>query len=266
MKREKQLSGRRIGAVILCCALLLGGCGRQEKEAAPEAEAAEEADGQTASGESTGKEGAAAQEGTDSPDGSGEDAGTGDGESFGGQETSADGQSSPAQAGQGAVVIEMGPDKKVWAEGSMVCTLRGFTLYDSPEQASIDETSLRTEDAGSYMDMPDGSRSRFLLVQAELDNLDYPGDEDGSLNVSMFTIVPAQAQEMDWWGCSYPVYVSDGGKGETDYYHVPVNMGESRTITLGFYVPVKDGQELRTRCRVGLYGNPDDEYMYQIPE
>lgn len=184
MKREKQLSGRRIGAVILCCALLLGGCGRQEKEAAPEAEAAEEADGQTASGESTGKEGAAAQEGT-----------------------------------------------------------------DSPEQASIDETSLRTEDAGSYMDMPDGSRSRFLLVQAELDNLDYPGDEDGSLNVSMFTIVPAQAQEMDWWGCSYPVYVSDGGKGETDYYHVPVNMGESRTITLGFYVPVKDGQELRTRCR-----------------
>ena len=42
-------------------------------------------------------------------------------------------------------------------------------------------------------------------------------------------------------------------------------MGQTRTIVLGYYVPVKDEAELRSRCRVGLYGNHDDEYMYEIP-
>ncbi len=251
--------GGKAAAVLLCGVLLLGGCGRKESEPGQDASAGAKAAAQSGSEPEQDAEEKTAQEqaamdsaGTDADNSAGEDL-TASPDAQGTQE-------------QGAVVIEIGPDKRIWGEGSLVCTLRDFKLCDSPADVSVEEDELMTVDAESYMEMPDGSRSKFLLVQAEINNLDYPGDnEDGTLNVSMFTIVPAQSGQTQGWECSYPVYVPDGGKGETDFYHVETQMGQTRTIVLGYYVPVKDEAELRSRCRVGLYGNHDDEYMYEIP-
>lgn len=166
------------------------------------------------------------------------------------------------EKGDGAVVIEAGPDKKIYEAGSVTYTLYDFKLYESPEEAGIDPNEMLTIDAKYYMD-----RSIFLTVQADLRNIDYTGgDKEGEINVSQFTIAPNQQDETLQWEGSYPVYLSEHGTEETDYYHVYVKPGEVKTVTLGFYVPVKDAGELRSRCKISLYGSYDEGYVYEIPK
>lgn len=95
----------------------------------------------------------------------------------------------------GAVVIEAGPDKKIYEAGSVTYTLYDFRLYESPEEAGIDPDEMLTIDAKYYMD-----RSIFLIVQADLRNIDYTGnDKEGEINVSRFTIAPNQQDETLQW-------------------------------------------------------------------
>lgn len=165
-------------------------------------------------------------------------------------------------AQNGSIVIEIGPDKAVWGEGSMTCTLHDFQVFDSPKDASVSEDEMYTLDAERYAD-----QSIFLLMQADFQDQGYVSHEtDGTVNVSMFTIEPETPVEGVDWSCSYPVYLSDAGTGPTNYYHVAVNEGETRTVTIGFYVPVKDAEELRTQCRIVLSGCHDEGYVYEIPE
>lgn len=42
--------------------------------------------------------------------------------------------------------------------------------------------------------------------------------------------------------------------------------GETKTVTIGFYVPVKDSTELRSQCKISLYGLYEEGYLYDIPE
>ena len=165
-------------------------------------------------------------------------------------------------AQNGSIVIEIGPDKAVWGEGSMTCTLHDFQVFDSPKDASVSEDEMYTLDAERYAD-----QSIFLLMQADFQDQGYVSHEaDGTVNVSMFTIEPETPVEGVDWSCSYPVYLSDAGTGPTNYYHAAVNEGETRTVTIGFYVPVKDAEELRTQCRIVLSGCHDEGYVYEIPE
>lgn len=175
-------------------------------------------------------------------------------------EESSDGEIAEEVTKKGAVVIETGPDKKVWDEGSAIFTLHDFELYESPGAASVDSEKINSIDAESYAD-----RSIFLLLQVDIKSIDAKAlDEDGSINVSRFCIVPKQVGDMDW-EISYPVYVSEAGEGP-DFYHVLVNEGETKTITIGFYVPVSDAEELRSKCQISMYGSYDDGYLYEIPE
>lgn len=165
-------------------------------------------------------------------------------------------------AQSGSIVIEIGPDKAVWGEGSMTCTLHGFQVFDSPEDASVSEDEMYMTDAERYAD-----QSIFLLMQADFQDQGYVSHEaDGTVNVSMFTIEPKTPVEGVDWSCSYPVYLSEAGTGPTNYYHAAVNDGETRTVTIGFYVPVKDAEELRTQCRIVISGCHDEGYVYEIPE
>ncbi len=155
------------------------------------------------------------------------------------------------------LVIEMGPDREVWEEGNVICTLHSFRLYDSPGDVSVNEDDMYTIDARSYMD-----RSKFLLMQVDIHNIDYKGDpDDGSINVSRFMIVPEEYGGLGDWDNSYPVYLSEAGTGETDYYHVMVDEGETKSFTIGYYVPVKDAGELRSKCRIVV-----SERYFEIPE
>lgn len=165
-------------------------------------------------------------------------------------------------AQNGSIVIEIGPDKAVWGEGSMTCTLHDFQVFDSPKDASVSEDEMYTLDAERYAD-----QSIFLLMQADFQEQGYVSHEaDGTVNVSMFIIEPKAPVEGVDWSCSYPVYLSDAGTGSTNYYHTAVNEGETRTVTIGFYVPVKDAEELRTQCRIVISGCHDEGYVYEIPE
>lgn len=165
-------------------------------------------------------------------------------------------------AQNGSIVIEIGPDKAVWGEGSMTCTLHDFQVFDSPKDASVSEDEMYTLDAERYAD-----QSIFLLMQADFQDQGYVSHEaDGTVNVSMFTIESETPVEGVDWSCSYPVYLSEAGTGPTNYYHAAVNEGETRTVTIGFYVPVKDAEELRTQCRIVLSGCHDEGYVYEIPE
>lgn len=162
------------------------------------------------------------------------------------------------EVGAGKVVIETGPDKKIWNEGSIIYTMHDFDLYESPQAASVDSKNMNTIDAEGYAD-----RSIFLLVQIDIKNIDASGDyEDGSINISRFTIVPKQEGDMDW-DYSWPVYLSEPGE---DFYHVLINKGETKTIAIGFYVPVNSAEELCTKCQIAMYGSYDDGYLYEIPE
>lgn len=175
-------------------------------------------------------------------------------------EGTSDGEITEEVTKEGTVVIETGPDKKVWDEGSMIFTLHDFELYESPGAASVDSKKLNTIDAERYAD-----RSIFLLLQVDIKSIDAKAiDEDGSINVSQFCIVPKQAGDMDW-EISYPVYVSEPGEGP-DFYHVLVNEGETKTITIGFYVPVSNTEELRSKCQISMFGSYDEGYLYEIPE
>lgn len=162
----------------------------------------------------------------------------------------------------GTVVIESGPDKKIYETGSLVYTLHDFKVYGSSEEAGIDRKDLLLTDARNYMD-----RSIFLVMQVDINNIDFVGDDEkGEINVSRFTISPNQPDEALQWEGSYPVYLQEHGTGETDYYHLLVNPGETKSVAIGFYVPVKDADELRSQCKISLYGSYDEGYMYEIPK
>lgn len=244
------MRNRRIPAVLLCIILLLGGCGsrRMDTNADGNGQSVSESAGGTKQGTQEAAEG---NESAGDTIGETTDNATGDG-----IDDTMD--NAAGNAMEDAIVIEIGPDKEIQQEeGSLICTLHSFRLYDSPEDASIHSDDMVLADAEYYMD-----RSKFLVMQADIENIDYPGNpDDGSINVSMFAIAPKGQEEYDEWYGSYPVYVSEAGRGETDYYHVFVNEGEKKTVTIGFYVPVKDVEELRSACRLRLY----ESYYYELP-
>lgn len=242
------MKNNRIFALALCGICLLGGCGsrngeEREKEAAV-----------LAAAENTQED----LHKSDAPDaGAGEDilssSDTMEGDNTSGSTTDSTGNS----AKENALVIEMGPDKEVWEEGNMICTLHSFRLYESPGDIPINEEDMYTIDAGRYMD-----RSKFLLMQVDIQNIDYKGNpDDGSINVSRFMIGPEEDGGLGDWYNSYPVYLSEAGMGETDYYHVMVDEGETKSFTIGYYVPVKDAGELRSKCRIMV-----GEQYFEIPK
>lgn len=253
-------------AMLLCGTMLLGGCGNSG--AVTKETGAEEVSVQEAGMEETGVEESSMQEARTEESSvqevrAGENAAQDAGEEgSSAAETGMD--TSRGAAGSGSLVIEAGPDKPVYDSGSLIYTLHDFKLYESAEDASISEEKMVLEDARSYAD-----RSKFLLMQVNIRNIDYQGDDNdgnGEMNLSLFMIMPKELDESDQWGGSLPVYLSEPGQGKTDYYHVFVKPGETRTVTVGFYVPVNNIDELRSQCRISLYGNMDEGYAYEIPE
>ena len=92
---------------------------------------------------------------------------------------------------------------------------------------------------------------------------------DRYIQGSLFTIAPNEPDEPLQWAGSWPVYLSEPGANPTEngkYYHIWVKPGETKTVTIGFYVPVKDSTELRSRCKISLYGLYEEGYLYDIPE
>lgn len=268
-------------AMLLCGAMLLGGCGNSGADTSETD--ADEASAQEAGIEETGVEKVSMQEagmdeagveevsvqeaGVDEAGvqevSSGENAAQNAGEEGSSADETGMGTSSAA-SGSGSLVIEAGPDKPVYDSGSLIYTLHDFKLYESAEDVSISKEKMVLEDARSYAD-----RSKFLLMQVDIRNIDYQGDDNdgnGEMNLSLFMIMPKDLDESDQWGGSLPVYLSEPGQGATDYYHVFVKPGETKTVTVGFYVPVNNGDELRSQCRISLYGNMDEGYVYEIPE
>lgn len=268
-------------AMLLCGAMLLGGCGNSGADTSETD--ADEASAQEAGIEETGVEKVSMQEagmdeagveevsvqeaGVDEAGvqevSSGENAAQNAGEEGSSADETGMGTSSAA-SGSGSLVIEAGPDKPVYDSGSLIYTLHDFKLYESAEDVSISKEKMVLEDARSYAD-----RSKFLLMQVDIRNIDYQGDDNdgnGEMNLSLFMIMPREQNESDQWGGSLPVYLSEPGQGATDYYHVFVKPGETKTVTVGFYVPVNNIDELRSQCRISLYGNMDEGYVYEIPE
>lgn len=223
---------KRMIAVMLCSAVLLGGCSKTEESQTENIPAdVEEARAETVPADTGESSAAVSQE--------------------------------EAQAGDNAVVIETGPDKKLHNNSNLVYTLYDFRLYESPGEASISSDEILIIDAAYYAD-----RSKFLTMQADINNIDYSGDSgngEGEMNLSLFTISPNEPDESLQWAGSLPVYLSDHGNGETDYYHVWVKPGETKTVTVGFYVPVNNIEELRSQCKISFYGSYDEGYLYEIP-
>lgn len=216
---------KRIFIAMVCSIFLLGGCGNQE--AGGEREESQQ------SSQVTADDNASMQTLDETPD-SGE---------------------------ENKVVIETGPDKKLHEDGEIHYVLHDFQLYNTPEEASVNQEDMEMIDAEKYAD-----KSKFLLVQVDISNISYQGyDGDNIINLSGFIIAPKeQEEETLWWG-SMPVYLSEKGEGEGNYYHFLVNEGETKSVTLGFYVPVKDAEELCSECRIVMYGNYEDGYIYEIP-
>lgn len=161
-------------------------------------------------------------------------------------------------------ISESGEENKVVIEmedGDISCVLYDFRLFDTPREASVSQEDMEVTDARYYAD-----KSKFLLVQADISNISYQGyNEDKSINLSCFIIGPKEQEEEAWWYGSMPVYLSENVEGEGNYYHFLVNEGETKSVILGFYVPVKDAGELRDKCRIVMYGNYEDGYIYEIP-
>lgn len=236
------MKNKRWMTALLCSVLLLGGCGNSGMDGeAPDNQV--QAEGEQKSSENV-SEGQAGTEQTDMEN---------------------DGGGAPdSNVGDDVVVVEAGPDKKVYETGSLIYTLHDFRLYEGPEDASVVPEKQVMIDAEYYAD-----QSKFLLMQVDIHNIDYQGDDNdgnGEMNLSMFMIMPREQDESNQWGGSLPVYLSEHGQGETDYYHVFVEPEETKTITVGFYVPVSDGEELRTRCVISVCGNMDEGYVYEIPK
>lgn len=229
------MGNKRMTAVALCGIVLLSGCGKAEAVSGEAASVVQEENQSNI------------QETSQSNDDS----------------AVAESAQENGNAGEDVLVIETGPEKQLYEDGNLVYTLHDFKLYDSPEEAGIDQDKLMTADAKYYMD-----RSKFLTVQVDINNLDFAGDEkdgEGEMNLSLFTISPNEPDESLQWAGSYPVYLSEPGEQEK-YYHVWVKPGETKTVTIGFYVPVKDTAELRSQCKISLYGSYEEGYVYEIPE
>ncbi len=286
------MKDRRKLAVLLCGVLLLTGCGNAKTEESvgdePSAltrseeiqpdndsrdENAEESAGDTVQKEENANEsnGATALGGKDADKSAGNKTQGQENTNESGKDTEQNGQNTDETGNtaqgqetgkEGTLVIEAGPDKKLYETGSLIYTLHDFKLYESPDEAGIDRRDLELADARYYMD-----RSIFLMMQADIHNIDFEGDDEkGELNVSRFIISPNQQDEALQWEGSYPVYVKEHGTGETDYYHVYVKPGETKTVTIGFYVPVKDAGELKSQCKISFFGSYEEGYVYDIPE
>ena len=233
------MKNKKIGMVMLCGMILLGGCGNagvsgneQENPAQPE-EIRQDSDEQAENGGNQGD-----------VDGS-----------------SAEIPKPGEEAGDGEVVIKVGPDQAIYESGSMVYTLHDFKLYESPEDASIDPKELQMADAEDYAD-----RSKFLMVQVDIYNIDYEGyNGDEEMNLSTFTVAPKELDDSMQWGGSLPVYLSESGE-EQEYYHMKTKPGETKSVAIGFYVPVKDVGELCAKCVISISGCMDEGYVFEIPQ
>lgn len=232
------MRNKRMTAAVLCSILILSGCGN-----------------------------GSAQAGEMEQDNSARTEDIRQGQETGTKETGKDvgsGEQTIDRGKEDSVVIEFGPDKPLFEEGSVIYTLHDFKLYESPQEASIPPDELMTADAAYYAD-----RSKFLMVWADIHNVDYAGDNkdgEGEMNITCLTIAPGEPDEALQWEGSYPVYLQEHGTGETDYYHVWVKPGETKTVAIGFFVPVKDERELCSQCIISLYGSYDEGYVYGIPK
>lgn len=237
------MRNKRMTAAILCGIVLLSGCRKAEAGSGYEVSAVQEEAGVDVQEENQSNIQETSQPHDDS--------------------AGAESAQKNGNTGEGVAVIEAGPEKQLYEDGNLVYTLHDFKLYDSPEEAGIDKDKLMTIDAEYYMD-----RSKFLTVQVDINNIDFAGDEkdgEGEMNISMFTISPNEPDESLQWEGSYPVYLSEPGEKEK-YYHVWVKPGETKTVTIAFYVPVEDAAKLRSQCKISFCGSYEEGYVYDIPE
>lgn len=134
--------------------------------------------------------------------------------------------------------------------GHMNYIITDARYYPSVEAAGIEKDELASEYV--YADWIESDRPfSFIVLNVIIENIDAPGSpEDGHFNVSRLYLMDSSDEdgmatspdEEVFFGLQYQ---SIHGTGETDYYHVQVEMGEKIELEMGYFVPADNLEEAK---------------------
>ena len=156
------------------------------------------------------------------------------------------------------VEIKTGP-KEIVDESSNVT----YRLYDAQFFSNIDEAGIDYSEDDLAVELLDPKESGFILMKMDVENIDHPGDDYGTINISSVIIEPRDYdEETDWTGSS-PNYFVPHQEGK-NFFGLSVEPGETKTCTIGFFVDTTDASK-KDDYVVDYVGYRENGYVFEIP-
>lgn len=147
------------------------------------------------------------------------------------------------ESGDGTLMIRAGEDGSLFTvdgSGSRV----DFAIHDVEFYSSYSDFQAQTENrvGETYADI---ENCGFLTMEIDVTNIDYAGDStDGAINMTEIGISKKQVDENAGWSGADAIYLDPHGTGETDYWHIVVKPGETKTCMMGFMIEDTDASRL----------------------
>ena len=158
----------------------------------------------------------------------------------------------------GVVEIKTGP-KEIVDETSNVT----YRLYDAQFFSNIDEAGIDYSEDDLALEFLKPEEAGFILMKMDVENIDHPGDDYGTINISSVIIEPRDYdEETDWTGSS-PNYFVPHQEGK-NFFGLSVEPGETKTCTIGFFVDTTDASK-KDDYVVDYVGYRENGYVFEIP-
>lgn len=159
----------------------------------------------------------------------------------------------------GVVEIKTGP-KEIVDETSNVT----YRLYDAQFFSNIDEAGIDYSEDDLALEFLEPEESGFILMKMDVENIDNPGDDYGTINISNISVEPRDYDDdTDEWTGSGPNYFVPHQEGQ-NFFGLSVEPGETKTCTIGFFVDTTDTSKKANY--IINYGNiRKDGYVFEIP-
>ena len=138
-----------------------------------------------------------------------------------------------------------------------------YRLYDAQFFSNIDEAGIDYSEDDLAVELLDPKESGFILMKMDVENIDHPGDDYGTINISSVIIEPRDYdEETDWTGSS-PNYFVPHQEGK-NFFGLSVEPGETKTCTIGFFVDTTDASK-KDDYVVDYVGYRENGYVFEIP-
>ncbi len=150
------------------------------------------------------------------------------------------------------------------------CTVNAAKLYNTPEEAGLDGTQVRTDTDDLLYDMEtevpvplDTSKVSFLLCDVKIKNINL---DLGELNITALDVVCLTPDGKELRHSGLPAYFSEASDemGGPQYYDFELPVGQSMDAKIGWWIDLEQYKKENLYVMYNFGGNLDIQRLWEL--